>query len=613
MKCDSCSAEVRGDSRFCSSCGAPIGSLSQLPTGLATPSDVEAARRRASSSDPIGRLASSESIDAGGFAPGAVLGERYRIVGLVGRGGMGEVYRADDLKLGQPVALKFLPARLASRARLDRSLLRRGAACAADLAPQRLPRLRRRRDRRAALPLDGVRGRGRPRLAPSPNWAASRRQGDRDCAAALRRPRGGARPRRPAPGPEARQRHARRARPGADHRLRAGDPARRTRREDAEVGGTPAYMAPEQLAGKGASVQSDLYALGLVLYEVFTGQEGLRSSDPRRAGGASTPRISQPRLRASRRSSTRDRAGDPALPREGARTETPLRRGCRVGASRRRPAGGGARGGRNAVARNGRRRRQRRRDEARAAWTCLAAILGGIALVALPLSTGLPPRTRASGETAGGVWPNGRRRSCAGSGTPRSRPTPRGASPETASTAAGSKSTTSPRIDGRTWKTGVRRRSTSGTGRVPWCSSRSGSAATTREARCVTESDPSPWTGGMIGVQLDTARPPDPFRSRPDRGRPRPALPARLVDPLRGSRSRSRRSSPLREPKWPSPFVCRLARGVGRGQARARESAAACRGRGLPRPAGLLRAGGSLEPAAADADRARRALRRALD
>src|SRR6185295_7262541 len=46
------------------------------------------------------------------FLPGTMLGNRYRIVALAGRGGMGEVYRADDLKIGQPVALKFLPADL---------------------------------------------------------------------------------------------------------------------------------------------------------------------------------------------------------------------------------------------------------------------------------------------------------------------------------------------------------------------------------------------------------------------------------------------------------------------------------------------------------------------
>ena len=229
-----------------------------MPTGLA-PTPARPLPRTPSS--VVGRIAAPESVRADAFTPGTVFAERYRIIGLLGRGGMGEVYRADDLKLGQAVALKFLPSTFAqdptrlerfySEVRIARQISHPNVCRMYDIGEH---------DGRLFLSMEYVDGEDLASLLRR----IGRLPGDKALEIAQQLCAGLA----AAHDKGVLHRDLKPSNVMIDGRGRAmitdfGLAAPVHAAGNAEdVSGTPAYMAPEQLTGRGASVQSDLYALG---------------------------------------------------------------------------------------------------------------------------------------------------------------------------------------------------------------------------------------------------------------------------------------------------------------------------------------------------------------
>src|SRR5215470_5616218 len=235
---------------------SPVGS----PGAPSTPAAASAATTSGGR-----RVSGPESIDHGRFAPGTIIASRYRMIGRLGAGGMGEVYRADDLKLGQPVALKFLPetvdrdpsrlTQLHSEVRIARQISHPHVCRVYDIDEY---------EGHTFLSMEYVDGedlasllRRVGRLAPMRAIELTRQI----CAGI-----GAAHDR------------------GVVHRdLKPAnimlDGQGRIRITDFGLAGaagvmprvgTPAYMAPEQITGEAVTPRSDLYSLGLVLYELFT-------------------------------------------------------------------------------------------------------------------------------------------------------------------------------------------------------------------------------------------------------------------------------------------------------------------------------------------------------
>jgi hypothetical protein len=234
---------------------------------MTTPAgDADATVRVPSSSERVGRRSSGHAAQ---FAPGTVIADRYRIAGMLGSGGMGEVYRADDTKLDQPVALKFLPARLAR----DPMLLARlhdEVRLGRQVSHPNVCRLYDIVDWEGAhfVAMEYVDGEDLAKLLRRIGRLAHDKAVDiaRGIAAGLQA----------AHAKGILHRDLKPANIMIDSR---GDPrimdfglALSDDDDDGTISGTPAYMAPEQLQGEPATAQSDLYAVGLVMYELFTGK-----------------------------------------------------------------------------------------------------------------------------------------------------------------------------------------------------------------------------------------------------------------------------------------------------------------------------------------------------
>ncbi|HEX5733663.1 MAG TPA: serine/threonine-protein kinase [Blastocatellia bacterium] len=237
----------------------------QQPTGRFIPTLLHDAARLIPKQDTF-------SVSDGRFIPGAVLASRYRIIGLLGRGGMGEVYRADDLKLAQPVALKFLPENLAR----DRQMLERfhrEVRIARQISHPNVCRMFDigEGDGQHFLSMEYIDGEDLASLLrrigrlPSDKAVEIAQQLCAGLAAAHEE--------------GVLHRDLKPANVMIDGRGRAkitdfGLAGLADEFQGHEVrAGTPAYMAPEQLAGNEVTAKSDIYSLGLVLYEIFTGKK----------------------------------------------------------------------------------------------------------------------------------------------------------------------------------------------------------------------------------------------------------------------------------------------------------------------------------------------------
>jgi tRNA A-37 threonylcarbamoyl transferase component Bud32/HAMP domain-containing protein len=204
---------------------------------------------------------------------GEMLGGRYELLRLVGKGGMGIVYEARDTELDEIVALKLLkPAmledrekinRLKSEIRLARRITHPNVVRTYDFAEIDGQPMISMEYMRGITLTEALRDHGRV------NFYAAVRLARQICNGISAAHEAGVLHRDIKPGNIIINYFAKVMDFGIAH------PATRpfdADHRDAEMEGTPSYMSPEQLRGQETDERSDIYSLGIVLMEMFTGR-----------------------------------------------------------------------------------------------------------------------------------------------------------------------------------------------------------------------------------------------------------------------------------------------------------------------------------------------------
>jgi serine/threonine-protein kinase len=270
MKCPNCGTIAPEAATVCRACESELQTIAAAFETVAMAAAAPLGARPASVSSPS-RLSSSSIVDEGRFLPGTLIAGRYRVISLLGRGGMGEVYRATDLTLGQSVALKFLPEAAASNERLlerfhnevrvARQVSHPNVCRVYDIGEA---------DGYPFISMEYVDGEDLASLLSRIGRLPADKALDisrRLCAGVAAAHERGIIHR------DLKPHNIMLNKRGEVVIMDFGLAAVADELRGAEArNGTPAYMAPEQLRGDSATARSDIYALGLIIYELFTGK-----------------------------------------------------------------------------------------------------------------------------------------------------------------------------------------------------------------------------------------------------------------------------------------------------------------------------------------------------